>query len=157
MKGYARDQRGVALVEFALVVPILMFLIIGIVEFGLFVDSRFVISAASREGAHYLALHPDKSLCDVQAEVRKRVAPLDAATVAVRVAYYDSSGSRTDADPLACPSAILPASSGTLQTYQVEVSVRYQFPAVFLLSFVPGGPNGPATLFTYVARADALH
>jgi Flp pilus assembly protein TadG len=155
VKRYARDQRGVALVEFALVVPLVMFLVIGIVEFGLFVDSRFVISAASREGAHYLALHPDKSLCDVQAEVRKRVAPLDAATVTVAAAYYDSSNTRTVAP--ACPTAILPASSGTLQTYQVEVSVSYQFPPVFLLSFVPGGPSGSATLFTYVARADLLH
>lgn len=163
MKKAARDERGVALVEFALVAPLILFLVIGVVEFGLFVTARSVISAASREGAHYLALHPNSSKCDVQTEVRKRVAPLDATTVTVEAAYYDSANTRTAAP--ACPNMILPTPAATLRTYQVEITVNYQFPGVFIIpslggcSVCPsfGGPPGPITLFTYTARAEVLH
>jgi Flp pilus assembly protein TadG len=163
MKKAARDERGVALVEFALVAPLILLLVIGVVEFGVFVSARSVISAASREGAHFLSLHPNSSRCDVETEVRKRVAPLDETTVTVSAAYYDSTNTRTTAP--ACPNMILPAPGTALQPYQVEVTVNYQFPGVFIIpsvggcSFCPtfGGPPGPISLFTYTARAEVLH
>ena len=47
-----RDQ-GQALVEFTLVVPIFLLLLLGIVEFGLILYNQHVITNASREGARY--------------------------------------------------------------------------------------------------------
>ena len=46
-----RNNHGVALVEFALVLPILLVLLFGIIEFGLILYFQGVVSAASREGA----------------------------------------------------------------------------------------------------------
>ena len=46
-----RDERGVAAVEFALVLPLLLILMFGIVEFGLAWYSKQVLTNASREGA----------------------------------------------------------------------------------------------------------
>jgi hypothetical protein len=45
--------RGVAAVEFALVMPVLLFLFIGIVEFGIMLYDQAVITNAAREGARW--------------------------------------------------------------------------------------------------------
>ena len=45
------NQRGVAAVEFAIVLPLLLFLFIGITEFGLAYYNKQVLTNAAREGA----------------------------------------------------------------------------------------------------------
>jgi Flp pilus assembly protein TadG len=45
------SQKGAALVEFALVLPILLVLVFGIIEFGVMLFDKAVITNASREGA----------------------------------------------------------------------------------------------------------
>lgn len=49
--GRLRDDSGAALVEFALVVPLLLALVMGIVEFGRAWNVHQVITDAAREGA----------------------------------------------------------------------------------------------------------
>lgn len=44
-------QRGVAAVEFALVLPMLLLIVFGIIEFGVALYDKAVITNASREGA----------------------------------------------------------------------------------------------------------
>ena len=46
-----KNQKGAALVEFAIVVPLLILLATGIGEFGLVLYNKQVITNASREGA----------------------------------------------------------------------------------------------------------
>ena len=46
-----RNQRGASAVEFALILPILICVLFGIVEFGLLMYDKAVITNASREGA----------------------------------------------------------------------------------------------------------
>jgi Flp pilus assembly protein TadG len=46
-----RSQRGAALVEFAVALPILMFLLVGIVSFGLILREYQVLQNGAREGA----------------------------------------------------------------------------------------------------------
>ena len=56
-----KKQRGVALVEFALVLPILLMIIFGIIELGIALYDKAVITNASREGARYgIVLHSPK-------------------------------------------------------------------------------------------------
>lgn len=45
------DERGAAAVEFALLLPLLLLILFGIIEFGMIMYSREVITNASREGA----------------------------------------------------------------------------------------------------------
>ena len=45
------NQKGQALVEFALVFPILLLLVMGILQFGMMLNSYLSIENASREGA----------------------------------------------------------------------------------------------------------
>lgn len=51
-----RRERGAAAVEFALVLPILIMLIFGIIDFGRMLNARITITEAAREGARAAAL-----------------------------------------------------------------------------------------------------
>jgi Flp pilus assembly protein TadG len=53
MRSFLKKQpdRGAALVEFAVVLPLLLLLLVGIVEFGLLFYNKQVLTNASREGA----------------------------------------------------------------------------------------------------------
>lgn len=46
-----RDDRGAAAVEFALVVPLLLLLVFGIISFGLYFASALALSNSARQGA----------------------------------------------------------------------------------------------------------
>lgn len=50
------DERGAALVEFALVLPVLMLFVFGIVSFGQAYSARIELTSAVREGARVVAL-----------------------------------------------------------------------------------------------------
>jgi Flp pilus assembly protein TadG len=48
---FCKSERGVAAVEFALLLPVLVLLLFGIIEFGLLLYDQQLITNASREGA----------------------------------------------------------------------------------------------------------
>jgi len=54
-----QDERGAAMVEFALILPILVLFVFGIVEFGRAYSARIQLTAAVREGARAGALGGD--------------------------------------------------------------------------------------------------
>ena len=51
-----RSQRGQSLVEFALVLPILLILVLGIVDFGMGLRAYVTLTNATREGARFAAV-----------------------------------------------------------------------------------------------------
>ena len=55
-------ERGAAAVEFALIVPILLLLIFGIVEFSRLYNVQLSLSNAAREGARTMAIENDLTL-----------------------------------------------------------------------------------------------
>jgi Flp pilus assembly protein TadG len=66
-----RSQTGAELVEFALVLPILLLVFGGIVDFGLLLQRQQVVTNAAREGARLAAVnYPDG---DVRERVRRFV------------------------------------------------------------------------------------
>jgi Flp pilus assembly protein TadG len=67
-----RSQAGAELVEFALVLPIMLLVFGGIVDFGLLLQRQQVITNAAREGAR-LAVLPGYASADVQARVTQFV------------------------------------------------------------------------------------
>jgi Flp pilus assembly protein TadG len=64
-----RSEKGAQLVEFALVLPLLLFIVLGIAEFGIVFQRYEVITNAAREGAR-LGVLPGYSDADVQTRVR---------------------------------------------------------------------------------------
>jgi hypothetical protein len=52
----AQRDRGAAAVEFALLLPLLLLLVFGIIDFGRMLNAEILISEAAREGARAAAL-----------------------------------------------------------------------------------------------------
>ena len=55
------SDRGAVMVEFALILPILLMLVVGIIEFGRAYNTQIALQGAAREGARALALDDSAS------------------------------------------------------------------------------------------------
>ncbi|MEN8039984.1 MAG: TadE family type IV pilus minor pilin [Actinomycetota bacterium] len=76
-------ERGSAVVEFALVLPLVLIVLLGIVEVAVVARSEIQLVHAAREGAREAAVSPDTSRA--VAAVRAALGPLgDSARVSVR-------------------------------------------------------------------------
>ncbi len=132
-------SEGVALVEFALVVPVLVLLLVGILDTGRAVNAYVTISNASREGARYAALNPTAAPAAIKSSaVVPHAQQLDATSIAVSVTYSGSVSST------ACPvptTTAPPASSPSPTTIPVRVDVTYPWSAAtfFIGQFFGGG------------------
>lgn len=67
--GRAADENGSELIELALVLPILLFMLAGIVDFGMLFQRYEVVTNAAREGAR-VAVLPNYTVADAQARVQ---------------------------------------------------------------------------------------
>jgi hypothetical protein len=56
--------KGQGLVEFALIMPVLLLVALGLFDLGRAFFATIIIANASREGARYLTLHPDDNAAD---------------------------------------------------------------------------------------------
>ncbi len=63
-------QKGAAAVEFAIIAPLLFTIIFGIIEFGLLLYDKQVITNASREGARYGILWSPTRPTDAEIEAK---------------------------------------------------------------------------------------
>src|SRR5436190_13636937 len=82
------DERGAAVVEFAIVLPLLILLVFGIVEFSIAYNRQQGLHAAAREGARVAAL-PQTTSSEIDTRVRSALSgvlspsEISAATVTV--------------------------------------------------------------------------
>ena len=88
-----RREHGAALVEFALIVPLLTLFLFGIVQFGLAYDKKQSINSAAREGARAGAI-PTKTVQNIRDTVESSYdgTILDDVAVTTKV-YLDSTSS----------------------------------------------------------------
>lgn len=125
---FSRDQRGQSLVEFALVVPILLLLVLGIMEFGRAYSTSLALQNAAREGAR-LAVTGSTDAQVVQ-RVRDAAPTLDPARLSVSV----SPATRRQGDNVTVIARydfqyIVPMISqltGSLRTFQQKVTMRME-------------------------------
>ena len=61
MRRIRKEEKGQAMVEFALVLPILLCLLCGILDFGWLYYNQITLNNAAREGARYAVIHYDPS------------------------------------------------------------------------------------------------
>jgi Flp pilus assembly protein TadG len=57
MKKQSLVQKGVAAIEFAILLPVLLAILLGIINYGLLMYNQAVITNAAREGARWAAIH----------------------------------------------------------------------------------------------------
>jgi Flp pilus assembly protein TadG len=73
--GFRRDRRGQALVEFALVMPILLFFLVGIIEFGRAWNQHQAVTDAAREAARKCVVYePTTTQTDVENAAKQALA-----------------------------------------------------------------------------------
>ncbi|MDD9206642.1 TadE/TadG family type IV pilus assembly protein [Georgenia sp. 10Sc9-8] len=101
-------ERGAAAVEFALVVPVLIFLVFGIAEFGRAYHLQTTLSAAARDGVRVMALQDDPA----------------AAREAVRASAGALAPALTDEQIKVTPTTC--AATGTTPAGTALVSVTYE-------------------------------
>lgn len=56
-----QSERGSVAVEFALILPVLVALLLGVVEFGRAYNAQITVTAAAREGARVMAIQKNVS------------------------------------------------------------------------------------------------
>lgn len=80
-----KDHRGAAAVEFAIVLPVLLVLLLGIIDFGYAFYVQGALSNAAREGARDMAIHnsPAAARIRVQQAATPLVVPNTAAAIAI--------------------------------------------------------------------------
>jgi len=68
---HLKTERGAAAVEFALVLPVLVLLLFGVIEFGLLMFNKAVLTNAAREGARFgiVAVSPRKTSSEIETVV----------------------------------------------------------------------------------------
>lgn len=91
LRRLSQNRKGQALVEIALVLPILCLLLMGLVEFGRAFHAYLILSHASREGARAAAL--GQGDWEVQALVVGSAATLDPNSL--QVSITPAEGART--------------------------------------------------------------
>lgn len=90
----ARD-RGAAAVEFALVLPLLLLIVFGIIDFGRALNAQITLTEAAREGAYLAA--SGYSGADVQARAQAAATDLNGVTVTVSSPCPADAGPTADA------------------------------------------------------------
>lgn len=126
-----RSENGAELVEFALVFPILLVVMLGIIDFGFLFQRYEVLTNAAREGAR-VAILPGYSDADV----------------AARVNQYLTAGGLTGAAVVDVePPQAVPVGSQCITLRPVTVAYDYEFVFVGpLVGLVGGSGLGTKTL-----------
>jgi Flp pilus assembly protein TadG len=114
LKQKLRGERGASAVEFGLIVPVLLILVLGIIEFGHAFQVQGTLSAAAREGARRMALQNDQG--QARDAVQEAGAALDPGITDAQISI----------DPSVCP--IDPGSD-------TDVVVTIDYPMPFLTGF----------------------
>ncbi len=121
IKGRNRKNKGQSLVETALLLPVILLLLTGIIDFGLLFNNYLVVSNASREGGRAAAIGSTDA--QVRAVVNNDTASLDPANLTVTITPSESTGRR----------------SGDAVT--VTVQYRYSMITPVIAAIVPGPIN----------------
>ncbi len=108
-----RSERGAALLETALTLPLLLLVTVGIVEFGRAYQTWQVLTNAAREGAR-VAVLPGTNDAAVQDRVRDYIE-------AGQLSYPDS------ASVVITRNNVIPIGTGTATASRVQVDFPFQF------------------------------
>jgi len=122
----ARSQRGAAAVEMAVLLPVLVLIIFGTVEFGTYLYNQQVLTNASREGA--------------RAGIVQQTPRVTEAAIGQIVNNYASGRLVTFGNGGTSPSTAV-ASTGTGFGSDLTVTATYQYSFLVVGNLIPGFAN----------------
>lgn len=137
-----RNEKGASAVEFAIILPLFLVLVFGIIEFSVILYNKAVLTNASREGARFGVLWDPTVHADT--EIRTRVNNFLSSGLTLINLGGTSPVPLPDSDIIILPSA-------RVSEDPITVSVTYQYDFMFLPNFLPGLPqtlslNGTTTM-----------
>ena len=137
------NDQGAVLIEFALVFTLFIFLVFGMVDFGLAINTKTQIASGGREGARLGTVNLDAAA--VETRVRDVTAGLDQAVLAVTVECHQPDGSPCTDGGATPPGTLSLGQSGDA----VVVTVAYDY-SMFtpLPNFLGGDSTIPLTSVT---------
>jgi hypothetical protein len=123
-----RRTDGSAVVEMALLLPILLLVIFGITEFGRAIMTTNVLNSAAREGARLAAVSSLGDSLSVQARVQEVLLAANVPPKAITLQYFPVNNSvrvevSTDFDVLS--GSVIPSFTGTVELSGAAV-MRYE-------------------------------
>lgn len=132
-----KQDDGVAAVEFAIILPLFITLIFGIIEFSLIMYNKAMITNASREGARYGILYfdPVKTQADLRTAIELKVKSYlqNVSQNSKLISFGNSSGPELIPEPK--------ISKDVSGDFFIEVAVRYPYDFLLVPNFVPGLPQ----------------
>lgn len=120
---FIKKQKGASAIEFAIVLPLFMVLVFGIIEFGVIMYDKAVITNASREGARFGILFD--------------VADTSDAAIQAKVTEFINKTRLISLGGPAVHSTPAPITNGEY----LSVTVRYPYDFLVLPGFIPGIPD----------------
>jgi Flp pilus assembly protein TadG len=123
-----KSQAGAALVEFAITIPLLLLLLVGLIEIGRLTYFAIEVANAARAGAQYGALaypNTNRSKMEVAAQNdgRNSIANLETTAQYVCACWNPALGSMTPAAPTVAACSVACSTGGHIVSYaQVRVS-----------------------------------
>ena len=129
MRRRQKTIRGQSLVEFALVLPVFLFLLIGTAEFGRAWMTRNILTGASREAARIAAIQGNAASALSRANTILSSAGISGASVNIAddgAPYGTCSVTVSYAFPVTI-AGFLPGMSGTNFTLSTSTSMRKEF------------------------------
>jgi Flp pilus assembly protein TadG len=66
-------ERGASIVEFAILAPVMLLLVMGVIDLARGYQMQIRLENAAREGAAYAQLYPNRVVCDPGADIEDRV------------------------------------------------------------------------------------
>ncbi len=144
-------RRAQSIVEFALVVPALLAILIGIMEFGYLAKNTMTLSSAAREGARAAAVgKPTQTVNDIITRFANPIA-LTGTGGSITLQQCDTSGLNCSAWP-ADNTSVTPSRNGVTPPNMVRVTLTSRHRS--LTGFIPG-LNGRQIVTVVTIRREA--
>lgn len=89
---FRRDNKGVGAIEFALIAPALLAMLVGITQLGAMFFARADLRNAVAAGARHAQIFPRPATEDVATKIRARMTRLDQTKLTVLTVNIDESG-----------------------------------------------------------------
>ncbi|MDO3378430.1 TadE/TadG family type IV pilus assembly protein [Geoalkalibacter halelectricus] len=146
---HLRDDRGAAAVEFAVVLPLLLMLVFGIIEFGLLIYNKAMITNASREAARAGIVYASDPTTGELARLDK------AALEDIVKAYCEAYLITFSSSPQGPLIEVSPNAPETLPRGEnLTVTVRYHYDYILLPAFVKTLVGGSTLVADTTMRAE---
>lgn len=128
-KGSRKLQRGAAALEFAIVLPVLVLLLLGIIDFGIVMGAQTQISNAAREGARAGALTGSYSQAEKAA--KNAIAGMPGA------ADSSTTVTITCTTPAGANCSLIDTTSDTGSTIKVSIAYLHNWISPVMLGMAP--------------------